>query len=393
MVRPRLMRGVHAADAALASAAAVVTAIEASLLGRYGPTWYIVANLALHVGLTGALLVRHVWRRGSFLVTYLLLAALAAVVWWSPVNLGVSPLVLCAPLSLYVVARHEPYRWAVAGLLLGVAGSFVSPLRRLPDGTGGGAWIPLMVLVLVGVFLWATGRRRTDLAYRERLQMELAERERRAQFRIAEAQADERARIARELHDIVAHSLAVVQVQASTGLALGDREPMRDALVNVRAASQEALAELRSLVHLLREDPGTSVSGDLLHLKALVQSVRDAGVELEASLPDADTLQQWQAAWLAPTRVTVLRIVQEALTNVLKHGGRDAKARLDVAVDQGWVSVEVTNDHADPQPEPGFGLIGLRERVALADGTLQAAPQGEGFRLHARLPILWEEGA
>ena len=223
--------------------------------------------------------------------------------------------------------------------------------------------------------------------------MELAERERRAQFRIAEAQADERARIARELHDIVAHSLAVVQVQASTGLALGDREPMRDALVNVRAASQEALAELRSLVHLLREDPGTSVSGDLLHLKALVQSVRDAGVELEASLPDADTLQQWQAAWLAPTRVTVLRIVQEALTNVLKHGGRDAKARLDVAVDQGWVSVEVTNDHADPQPEPGFGLIGLRERVALADGTLQAAPQGEGFRLHARLPILWEEGA
>lgn len=381
---------VRVADAGLASAAAVVTLIEASLLERYGVTWYVIANLLIHVGLSGALLVRHVWRRGSFVVTYLLLAALAAVVWWSPVNLGASPLILCAPLSLYVVARHEPYRWAIVGLLLGVAGSFVSPLRHLPGGRSG-AWIPVMVLVLVGVFLWATGRRRTELAYQERLEAELSDRERATQLQIARAQADERARIARELHDIVAHSLAVVQVQASTGLALGEPEPMREALGNVRQASRAALAELRSLVDLLRADPGTSVSGDLLHLLTLVQSTRNAGVTLDTSLPDEAALQQWQETWPAQTRLTVLRIVQEALTNVLKHGGDHIHGRLDVTAAEGWVRVEVTNDHAEPNLQPGFGLVGLRERVTLAGGSLEASRQGAGFRLQAKIPIRGEE--
>lgn len=126
MVRPRLMRGIHAADAALASGAAVVIVIEASLLGRYGPTWYVVANLALHVGLTGALLVRHVWRRSSFIATYLLLAALAAVVWWSPVNLGVSPLVLCAPLSPARSAGHRRHAGAPARRIRGLGWGVVS---------------------------------------------------------------------------------------------------------------------------------------------------------------------------------------------------------------------------------------------------------------------------
>src|SRR5665647_483405 len=103
-------------DIVLAALAAAVTAIEVSTMTRLGATWYAVANLLIHIGLTGALLVRHVWRRGSFITSYVLLAALALVVLRAPSNLGVSPLVACAPLSLYVVARHESYRWAVTGL-------------------------------------------------------------------------------------------------------------------------------------------------------------------------------------------------------------------------------------------------------------------------------------
>jgi len=378
-------------DIVLAALAAAVTAIEVSTITRLGATWYAVANLLIHIGLTGALLVRHVWRRGSFITSYVLLAALALVVLRAPSNLGVSPLVACAPLSLYVVARHESYRWAVTGLLVGVAGAFVSPFRRLPDGSGGTAWIPVMVLVLLGTFLWATGRRRAELAYEQRLIAELADRERTLTSTIAQAQAGERARIARELHDIVAHSLAVVQVQASTGLSIGSSARMRESLANVRDASKAALMEVRALVQLMREESPTFVAGDLAQIRALVQEARAAGVALDVQLPDDETLQRWQARWPAQTRLTVIRVLQESLTNILKHGGPDACAQLTLHSAASRVRIHVTNDHATPGASPGYGLAGLRERVTLAGGVFHAGPDSTGFTVDVDIPIPAEE--
>lgn len=409
------MRRPPVSDIVLAMSGLVATVVEASLAEHYGWSWYVIVLVLVHAGLSGALLVRHTWRRTSFVATYLLLAALAAVIAVVPYNLGVSPMILCAPLSLYVVARHEPYRWGTAALLLGVAGTFVSPLHRLPGGLPT-FWVPAMVLVLLGVYLWATGRRRTEVAYQRQLDAALAEREREASFRVAQAQADERARIARELHDIVAHSLAVVQVQASTGLALGTADAQRDALGNVRDASRAALAEVRSMVRGLRDAPTagasdatlpggpaagatsaeadlTAVSGDLSRLRRLARTARDAGVDLDAHLPDDATLAAWQDAWPASVRLTVLRVVQEGLTNVLKHGGDRPRARLGVAASGERVRVEIANDRRASGGEPGYGLLGLRERVTLAGGVLEAGPDADGFRLTATIPVPQASGS
>lgn len=377
------MSRVPVGDVVLAVVAVATTAIEAGLVDRLGVTWYSVANVGIHVGLTATLLVRHVWRRWSFVATYLLLGTLAAVAWWSPANLGVSPLIACAPLSLYVVARHEPPAWGLVGLMLGVAGAFVSPLRRMPGAAGGGAWIPVMVLVLVGTFVWASGRRRTELAYGE----QLAEEARRADARVVQARSDERALLARELHDIVGHSLAVVQVQASTALSIGGTQRHVDALTNIRDSSEAALSDIRAFLEAEREDPTTVVGGELSRLATLVRSARDAGVRLTADLPDQTSLDVWQAAWPSPVRLTVIRAVQELLTNVIRHGGPNPTAALRVAVAGEEVVVEVSNDHAAPAGRPGYGLVGLRERLELVGGTLTAGPDGDGFRGVARLPV------
>lgn len=381
------------ADLALTLVAVAVTVIESTLVSTYGWTWYVVADLLIHLGLTGTLLVRHRWRRASFVAAYALLAALAVVVAAAGVNLGVSPIILCAPLSLYVVARHEPTVWAATGLLLGIAGTFVSPLRYLPDGSGGTAFIPVMVLVLAGTFLWATGRRRTELAYQHSVGA-----------RVAKAEERERTRIAREVHDIVAHSLAVVQVQAGTGLAIGTEAQLRTALTTVRDTSGAALQEVRALLHVLREDPGAVVAGDLTHLATLVEQARTAGVRLDARLPDEATLAGWQQTWPAQLRLTVLRAVQEGLTNVIRHGGPAARARLALIHDGDTLTVRLDNDRGpgdDPGAGvggrgaghhlPGYGLAGLRERVALADGTLQAGPVPGGFRLSVTVPVPQED--
>lgn len=383
------MRRVPVADVVLGVCGLAVTGLEASLVTDYGLSWFVVANVAVQFGLSVALVIRRVWRRASFIASYGLLAGLAVLVWAAPVNLGVTPMVVCAPLSLYVVARRERTGWGVAGLLLGVAGAFVSPLHRMP--TGSAWWIPLLVITMVGTYLWAAGRRRTELAYQQRLAIE---REHHAQLmtaRVAQARADERARLARELHDIVAHSLTVVQVQAGTGLAVGTTEQMGEALRSVRDSSGHALTEIRSLVGALRDQdtgPATSgVAGDVTTIPTLIAAAGAAGVVLTADVPGPEVLARWQNCWSAQSRLTALRVVQEALTNVIKHGGTAPRARLRVAEQDGSVVVEVRNDHAGPGSDAGFGLVGLRERVLLAEGTFHAGPDPDGFGLRATIPL------
>lgn len=374
--RPAVAGGrfpVPVGDAVLGLATLLVAAVEWTFVINFGPSASYLLNGLIHTGLAVAITLRRLRPRASFIAVYTLLAALAALIRLTPVNLGVSPVALLAPFTLYTVARRLPTPWGIVALALGIVGSFGSPLTRFGGSTS--IWVMLHTLVLVLVYLWGTDRRRGEL---------------RMAAEVIRAQSDERLRIARELHDIVGHSLAVVQVQASTALAVGGEQLQRDALTAIRDASADALNETRALVGVLRSPAGEShePTGDLTTIEKLVVAARAAGARVDTDLPAVDDLARFQQTWPAATRLTVVRVLQEGLTNVLKHGGRAPTARVWLLHDEHTIRVGVENDHAPPATgTPGNGLIGVRERVQLVGGTLDARRTDTGFLLAAELPV------
>jgi signal transduction histidine kinase len=208
------------------------------------------------------------------------------------------------------------------------------------------------------------------------------------QTRSAEsAVAQERQRIARELHDVIAHSVSVMTVQAGAvrRLLLPNQEREREALLSVEATGRQALTEMRRLVGLLKEDsvmPLYAPQPSMKTLDVLVGTVREAGLPVELSV-------QGEQRELAPgVDLAAYRVVQEALTNALKYAG-PARA---------WVSVEWAGDQLVLQVENdgksnangeggGHGLVGMKERVAVVGGTLESGPRaGGGFVVTARIP-------
>jgi signal transduction histidine kinase len=229
-------------------------------------------------------------------------------------------------------------------------------------------------------------------ARRERAQEHERTREEEARRRVTE----ERLRIARELHDVVAHNISLVNLQAGVALHLFDERPeqARTALVTIKEASKEALVELRSVLGVLRQvdepdDVPRAPTPGLARLDDLVAQSRAAGVEVRV------TRSGDEGRALAPgIDLAAFRIVQEALTNVARHAGpTTAEVRLTHRAD--GLDVEVLDDGAGPGggPSPGSGLgsghgvAGMRERAEAAGGTLEAGPRpGFGWRVHARLP-------
>jgi len=201
-----------------------------------------------------------------------------------------------------------------------------------------------------------------------------------------QAVAAERARIARELHDIVAHHLSVVVLQAAGARASG--RPADGALQKIERSGREALTEMRRLLAVLREprdEPGRYPQPGVGQLPALAESVRAAGLTVDLVV-DSD-----HGALPAAVDVSAYRIVQEALTNVLKHAG-PAHAEVAVGCADGAVTIEVTDDGAgipaSGAETGGQGLTGMRERVAIFGGELRAGPRpGGGYAVRARLPL------
>jgi signal transduction histidine kinase len=256
------------------------------------------------------------------------------------------------------------------------------------------------------VWLWTAtavavavrSRRTTIAALEDRARRAEESREQTARRRVAE----DRVRIARELHDVIAHHVAVVSVQAGVADHLVERDPQaaREALGHVRAASRSVLAELQSVLGVLRQEEAalpTAPAPGLGAVDALVATSRAAGARVESDLPDPlPTLPP--AADLA-----AFRLVQEALTNVQKHAA-GAPVTVRVAVRSAAAEVAVVNGPApDPAgavgpggPTPtgsGLGLVGMRERVHAAGGTVQAGPTGDGgYRVVARFPLDAREG-
>ena len=209
-----------------------------------------------------------------------------------------------------------------------------------------------------------------------------------AESRAQEALAQERARIAREMHDVVAHSISMLVVQAESAAAVLDRDPerARTQLDRISSSGRQALEELRRVLGLLHrgsDEGGAHPQPGLADLATLRETVQAAGPTVEMHVDD-------ELLRTAPgVQLTAYRVVQEALTNAVRHG-RPGHVWVDVRRCGGAVTVDVRDDGtaAPATSPPGHGLLGMRERVRLYDGELEAGPvDGGGFRVAARLPV------
>ncbi|MFI6521124.1 sensor histidine kinase [Spirillospora sp. NPDC050679] len=320
-------------------------------------------------------------------VAALLLTSLGLFAYYSSGYPGISPtLVQAVPVYSAVLAGH--LRWAVAvtaafyttGYLIVVFSKELAPLLALAEFAGNGALAVTVVLLAEVV----RSRRALAAETRERLRLAAEEHDREAARRVAE----DRVRIARELHDTVAHSMATITVQAGGALhLLGDRDTeVRPALAAIRETSKETLRQMRATLGVLRSGAGPEPAVGLERLPALLEAVRSAGVPVELAV-------RGEAVELVPpVDHAAYRILQESLTNVLRHGGPAVRARVALDYREDGIAVEVTDDGAGPgeraegQAEGGHGLAGMRERAEALGGALEAGPGERGFAVRAWLP-------
>lgn len=275
---------------------------------------------------------------------------------------------------------RRPWPWLLALLVAGT----LRDLRSL----GFDAIDVVIDWALAGFTVWI-GRvvhRRTRQADALRTQLRLAEIDR--ETRTREIVARERAILARELHDIVAHSVSLMVVQAGTARPIAQRaDPeLDDVLEAIEHAGRQALTELRRLLHVLRSEEETDLQPlpDLSRLGELIDNVRGAGIDVRTRL----VLPQDAPPGIA---LCVYRAVQEGLTNAVRyaHGSR-VEVDIDVAEDSRTVHVRVRDDggsSTNRELGTGTGLVGLRERVLLCGGRLTAGPDGSGYLLEVSLPM------
>lgn len=245
--------------------------------------------------------------------------------------------------------------------------------------------------VLASLAWGAAVRSRRQLLESARLRAELAEQTREAE---AERRADqERLRIARDLHDVIGHSFAAVNVQARVASTVldSDRTSARRALTAIESISRAALAEIRQTLGVLRQGslrPTMTAAAMAARLCALLEPLRQAGIMVDAQVDLGD-----MALPLEPADV-VYRVVQESLTNVMRHAAAQAVG-VRVAREADAVAVEITNDGTGQAavsplgagPASGHGVQGMRERVAALGGRLDAGPDGGGFKVTGRVPV------
>ena len=295
---------------------------------------------------------------------------------------GVTFLVGCA--ALFLVGSLRDRAQAVAGFAV-AEGVLAVVLHNHPTLGVGDFVVASIIFAIVWTIAFGVGRKSVE-ADEAKERANRAEREREERARVAVA--EERARIARELHGVVGHSVSVMTVQASgvRRLLRPDQEREREALLVVERTGREALAEMRRMVGVLRrpeEAPALAPQPSLDHLSRLVEQAREAGLPVELRIEGEATQLP------AGVDLTAYRLVQEGLTNVVKHA---QATRAEVLVNYGDGYLEVTvNDNGQGVGNGdggGHGLVGMRERVSVYGGELDAGPQaGGGYRLRAKLPL------
>ena len=328
------------------------------------------------------------WRRRAPLAAFYAVLAVFVAQWAAGIMLRADVAVLEAVYSLVLHGRLRRLPWAVPGLVVAVALVVVRLSGLVP------VWDVLFFVASVGTAAVALGfairiRRAQLAALRERAVRLEIERDQRSRL----AAATERARVAREMHDIVGHSLSVIITLADGGRYATDTDPERgkEALRLIGEAGRTSLADLRRMLGVLREqsdEPSRSPQPGIADLDSLCRQIRSAGPPVEYRSSGAlDTLD-------TGVQLATYRIVQEALTNTLKHAGPHARIGLDLHVDGERLRIAVrdTGPPAGVRPAPssgaGHGVAGMRERAALYGGTVSAGPvPGGGWAVTADLDL------
>ena len=308
--------------------------------------------------------------------------AVTVAAWLGILLAGVDTFAPGVLVAMYTLAAHcerrVAFRAGMAALLLIVPANALSSGRLQADEA-----IPTAV-ALVAAWIFGDNMRTRRAYYREleekaeRLERERGESERRAA-------AEEQARIARELHDVIAHNVSVMVLQAAGGREVFDADPARarEALAAIEATGRDALAELRRLLGVTGDGRAITPQPGLPHLESLVDQVRSAGLTVDLAFEGGTEDVP------AGVELSAYRVIQEALTNTLRHAFA-RRVWVFVRRRDGELEVEVLDDGAGPPATPGAdgrGLVGMRERVALFGGDLDAGPGPDGgFRVRARFP-------
>lgn len=330
--RARILGSVPLIDVALTALFTLDSCASLTFLVDYGFYTVCVLNAALTFALALAVLFRRTHARASFLATGLLLIAYAALHFASPVNLGIDPIILTAPLSLWAITRWDHSRnWGIAGVLIGMVGSLVNPMVLFKLSAAATTARVLFFGLPASVLMAAV----YAIALKQRSNAEAHA------FEIADVAQQERLSLSRELHDVVGHGLTAISIRARTGLMVGSPE---DALRDIDAAAQKSLADVRELV------------------------------DADESFDD----------WPLHVRLVLNRVITEMITNVQKYGDHGA---LTVGAEDEGAVVKCVNAVARTSPRPGHGLEGMRERLEALGGTLDVSKSPTEFTVTARCPL------
>ncbi|MES5821523.1 histidine kinase [Streptomyces sp. RG80] len=364
--------------------------VTAALIDYVGGGWKNVALdkdvpaellLTLSLGLSLPLL----WRRTHPRAVLFAMAPLAFANAWTGAVLQASLLQL---LVVYHIALRLPQRALWWTTILVITPEFVTAARH-PRGSWDQEVVPVLLSIALAAAIGITVRTRRDYtkALEDRARRLEVERDQQAQL----SAAAERARIAREMHDIIGHNLSVITGLADGGRYAATKSPDRaaQALTAISTTSRQALTELRRLLDVLRDEnrptPDLTPQPALTDLDHLIDGVRKAGLPVTTTTKGTPTLTPGR-------QLTVYRVIQEALTNTLKHAGPKATTQIDMSYDDGGtvtVTVTDTGHGGEPNGTDGRGLPGMRERTALYGGTLEAGPRPhpeQGWRVRLYLP-------
>ncbi len=323
-----------------------------------------------------------IWRRDFPIAAFIVVQIIQLLARF----IGLEDFILfAAVVMLYSVGRYtEKDQWSFIAIACAV----------LLSGTGefakGESWPAIGGALLMPFLIWYLGRRiRTRGDYLRLLEDRALYLERAQDFEARRAVAEERTRIARELHDVVAHRVSMMTVQAGAAKTVAADKPdaALRAMEAVEVAGREALDELRHILGVLRPNADEDELGPQPGLKdipSLVEQFKEAGLIINVHMGPAPI------ALPARVDLSIYRIVQEALTNVLKHGGPGTQVDLTLTAEKDWITIKVTNQMGSdtPFPQSGYGIAGMRERAELLSGSLRAGPESDGtFQVAARLPL------
>ena len=374
-------------DAVLAAFLAATSVLPVLAVGDL--SWGHPKALGVALGLLSTVPVAWRARRPLTAFAIVLFANGACIYAAVPNGAAFQPFVALTLTAYSVGSRAEGRRalWVPPVLLLASVPVFVA--ARL-HGQDSGNIIPSLVWLVAA---WAVGRVVRSWRHKNAaLEAANRELEEQRELQAQAAVAVERGRIARELHDVVAHNVSMIVVQAGAAARVlhGEQPDVRNALEVIAASGRETVDEMRTLLGVLRSDDGPAAlkpQPGLADLEQLVSGVREAGLPVTLRIEGAPRP-------LPPTLdLSAFRIVQEALTNTLRHAGA-ARAEVTVRYEDGLVTLEIADTGHGPDGGPitgrgtGHGLVGMRERAAMLGGELEAArADSGGFTVRARLPV------